>query len=58
MSTRNNLTDLKFRVKALLTARAMETEKTTMKTMAKDDNDMKKMAKDNNDLKMAGIDNG
>ena len=55
MSTRNNLTDLKFRVKALLTARAMETEKTTMKTMAKDDKNMKK---DNNDLKMAGMDNG
>ena len=43
---------MKFRAKVLLTVRAMETEKTMMKTMAKDDNNVKTMAKDKVALKM------
>ena len=53
---RDDLTDLKFRAKVLLTVRAMETEKTMMKTMAKDDDDVKTMAKDKVTLKMARMD--
>ena len=53
---RDDLTDLKFRAKVLLTVRAMEMEKIMMKTMAKDDGDMKKMAKDKVSLKMARMD--
>ena len=47
---------MKFRAKVLLTVRAMETEKTMMKTMAKDDDDVKTMAKDKVTLKIARMD--
>ena len=53
---RDDLTDLKFRAKVLLTVRAIETEKTMIKTMVKDDDDVKTMAKDKVTLNMARMD--